>query len=75
MLEGVILLSPMRFNCGKYDHSHRNMSEDCKGSVEMKLIRRSYMDQRLKGSSIILKWTDFKYGPPEYLKGSLIWGM
>lgn len=24
----------MRFNCGKYDHSHRNISEKCKESVE-----------------------------------------
>lgn len=27
----------MRFNSGKYDYSHRNISEECKGSVEISL--------------------------------------
>lgn len=65
-------VSHMRFNSGKYDYSYRNISEECKESVETRLTRRRYKDQRLKGSSLILEGTKFKCGQPEYLKGSLI---
>lgn len=51
----------------------RKTSEECKESVEIRLTRRRYIDQRLKGSRIILESTKFKCGQREYLKGSLIW--